>query len=60
MGFSSLLTLPFTLCVNITIIDDDILENNEFFRVMINNTDNSSIVGSPTSIIIVDNDGEAV
>ena len=59
MGFSSILTLQPTLCVNITITDDDILENNEYFSVTINNTDDSSSVGSPTSVIIVDNDGEA-
>ena len=46
-----------TLCVNITIMDDSILENEEDFTVSISSTDSSVITGPPSTISIIDNDG---
>ena len=47
-----------TQCVSITIINDSILEDDEFFLVEINTTDNAVILNqSITSVTILDNDG---
>ena len=46
-----------TLCVNITIADDGILENEEDFTVSIGSTDSDVTTGSPSTVIITDNDG---
>ena len=46
-----------TLCVNITIVDDIVLENEEEFTVSIESTDNNVTTGSPSTVIITDNDG---
>ena len=51
------LDLNQTLCVNITIIDDEILENDEDFSVFLVSTDNSVTTGSPSTVSITDNDG---
>ena len=49
-----------TLCVNITIVDDSILENEEYFTVSISSTDSSVITGPPATIIIIDNDSKTI
>ena len=46
-----------TLCVNITIVDDGILENEQDFTVSISSTDSSVITGPPSIVSIIDNDG---
>ena len=51
------LDLNQTLCVNITIVDDRVLENEEEFTVSIESTDSNVTTGSPSTVIITDNDG---
>ena len=46
-----------TLCVNITIVDDSVLENEEELTVSIESTDRNVTTGSPSTVIITDNDG---
>ena len=51
------LDLNQTLCVNISIIDDKVLESNEDFSVFLVSADNSVTTGSPSTVSITDNDG---
>ena len=45
-------------CFNITIIDDSIIEDTEFFRVSLTSTSNNVIVTSSSATVwITDNDG---
>ena len=46
-----------THCVNITILEDVILENEEQFIVFIDSTDSNVTTGLPSTVIITDNDG---
>ena len=46
------------LCANITILDDEILENNETFTVQLSSNDPDAIVAVPQSTVtIIDDDG---
>lgn len=47
-----------SLCFNVNITDDNILEDDEDFAVALNNTDDSAMTNSPAIITIIDNDGE--
>ena len=51
------LDLNQTLCVNIAIMDDSILESDEDFTVSINSPDSSVITGPQSIVTIIDNDG---
>ena len=46
-----------THCVNITILEDVILENEEQFIVFIDSTDSNVTTGLQSTVIIIDNDG---
>lgn len=45
------------VCFNVTITDDEILEDDEDFVVMVSNTDDSAVTNSPAFVTIMDNDG---
>ncbi len=50
-----------TLCVDIEIVDDAILESSEFFYIILNSSDpDVDIENSMASIVIIDNDGMPV
>ena len=55
--FPSSLELNQTLCINITVVDDNILESTEFFIVSIDSSDDSIFTGVPATVSIIDNDG---
>ena len=57
LTFTQSLDLNQTLCVNITILEDDILETSENFAVLVSSTDSSVATGSPSTVVITDNDG---
>ncbi len=47
-----------TACANITIVEDESVENNETFAVMIDTTDSSVIIQRNSALVtIIDNDG---
>ena len=48
------------LCYLLTLIDDDIIEEEEYFSIEIVSVSQGAVVGSPnvTNINIIDNDGE--
>ena len=56
--YTQSLDLNQTLCVNITILEDEILENNENFVVLISSADSSVITGPQSTVTIINNDGE--
>ena len=46
-----------TICVNVTIVDDDALEGTESFLVTVTSSDSVYLAGGPATVFIVDNDG---
>ena len=47
-----------TQCVDVGIVNDDILESSEFFNIILSSSDPDVVIeNSMASIIIVDNDG---
>ena len=45
------------LCISISVTEDNILENEEEFTVSLSSTDSNVTTGSPSTVIIIDNDG---
>ena len=46
-----------TICVNVTIVDDDVLEDTESFLVTVTSSDSAYLAGRPATVFIMDNDG---
>lgn len=46
-----------TICVNVTIVDDDAFEDTESFLVTVTSSDSVYLAGGPATVFIVDNDG---
>ena len=44
-------------CLELLAVDDEIVEDNELFKVMVNAENPSDMVNGTTMIIILDNDG---
>lgn len=47
-----------TRCVGITITNDTVVEEDEFFMITLTSTDSVDFVGGPARVIITDDDGE--
>ena len=51
-------TTQFQRCVNISVIDDEILENTEFFSVLLDSfEENTAISVNLSTVSVLDNDG---
>lgn len=57
LTFPPSLELSQTLCENITIVDDSVLENDEDFVVSLSSADSSVITGSEAIVSILNDDG---
>ena len=50
-----------TVCTNISIVEDEVVEDDETFAVLINSSDSSVMIGRNSAVVtILDNDSKCV